>query len=322
VNLPEKINGTVAWCIEQYMRDMPGLNCPIGASKKCSLKVIQSDPIGALKANALVKTDIIDWIKRVLKRPGRNGSTAVAATALQYFSHLYGVLEYVAATTPDSDNISPAALIAAKPFLEKHRLIGKGARRHQRPTEAQRMAILKLAYERNQRGKASIDLVKIDRWQYSSGMRVGATCKIQWLDWNINDQTMLIRGMKDPRVKNKQKVVALRVDAQGMLFELAHEINEAGPLAWSDLEPRIFPYKAKSVSQAHSELRAKAGFKGVLRLHDWRREFSAQLVEVYGYSKEEAICFTGHDGTQVYESTYMVLNPARMKDGPAARRLP
>lgn len=311
---------SVGWSVQCFIEDMaaPGMK-PIGPSQMYILRKIQRATIGSKMATSLTKRDIIDWVKELRTKPGGHGSPISAATANQYVTYFSGALKYVGAVHEDCE-ITAAAVDAAKPFLVKHNLIGKSAPRDQRPTEEQRALLLKLAEERNARRNTKIDLVLMDRWQYAAGMRIGASCKILWRDWNPEDQTQVIRGMKDPRVRNKVKVVALRGIAQEMLFELAYAMNAAGPEAWKNQEPRIFPYHAKSTSQAHSILRDRAGLKGKLRLHDWRRECSSQLVEVEGYSAEEAIGFTGHETTAVFQRTYMKLKPEKLKDGPRSRR--
>lgn len=322
-DLPESNKGTVAWVIETYIKDMasPAINRPVGNGGEYCLRAIQRDPIGAMHAPTLTKTNVTDFGKRMRVKQGRNGKPICPATVGKYIGHLSAAIKHVAAVVDGCDDLTPATAVikVAKLSLEKLGVIGKSAPRERRPTLEEIKKLLELAEKSKTRFGHKIDMVKLQRWQIAAGMRLGASCKVHWLHWNPEDQTMTIHGMKDPRTRNKIKVIALRHVAQEMLLEMAYAMNAAGPEAWGNTEPRIFPYDSKSASQAGIRLRRQAGIVG-LRLHDLRRECASQLVEDEGFSAEEAIQHTGHETTQQFLRTYMRLNPAKMKHGPAAKR--
>jgi integrase len=222
---------------------------------------------------------------------------------------LTGVLKYAGSnpTWKDCDDVSDVAIVAAKPFLTKHNLIGNGNRRYQRPTAEQKQALEIVFAKQNLHKRTVIDMVRVSRWQQASSRRIGESCALLWRDWLPDDQTILVRKMKDPKNRTKQKVVALPWDAQELLFEWALEMNAKPDLR--DDEQRILPYNSHTCTQRYTQAKHIVGIHGALHLHDDRRDRGSRLIEE-GHSAEEAIQYTGHDTTDVFQTTYMVLNPS------------
>jgi integrase len=158
-------------------------------------------------------------------------------------------------------------------------------------------------------------MVRVSRWQHASSRRIGESCALLWRDWEPVKQTILVRKMKDPKNRAKQKWVALPWDAQDLLYEWAYEMD-AKPELRND-EPRILPYKSKTCSQRYTKAKKLLGIEN-LHLHDDRRDRGSRLVEEDGHSAEEAIQYTGHDTTDVFQKTYMVLDPAVVAEKGAA----
>lgn len=303
--------GSVAALIERFIKEMESIR-PVGDSHELNLRRIQRHWIGAKAAVQLVKRDIIDFGHERRK-------TVCAATVGQDITFLTGVLKYAGSAWDDCADVSDAAIAAAKPFMKKHGLIGKSTPRTRRPTADEKLALETYFAKQNEHARTKIDMVKVSRWQHRSTRRIGETCALLWRNWLPDDQTILVAKMKDPKNRDKKKVVGLPWDAQEMLFELAWEMN-AKPELRND-EPRIFPYNKHCCSQRYSLAKNALSIVG-LHLHDDRRDRGSRLVEVDGYSKEEAIAFTGHDTTQVFERTYMVLDAALIATkGPASQRL-
>jgi hypothetical protein len=99
-----------------------------------------------------------------------------------------------------------------------------------------------------------------------------------------------VRKMKDPKNRNKQKVVALPWDAQALLYEWAYEID-AKPELRND-EPRILPFNSKTCSQRYT-LAKKALQIENLHLHDDRATAARGSSKRTGTRLEEAIQYTG-----------------------------
>lgn len=311
--------GTIAWLIQRYIEEMTSLERPCGASHVYVMRALGRSFLGAKMAKALKKNDVKDYAKARRQQFVRNTKRLVGPSTIgQEIGYLRGVLKYAASEWDDCEGVTAAPVIEAMPSLQKRDVIAKSAPRDRRPTTAELDHITELARERNKHASTKIDCVRLTRWQVASGRRVSETCRVEWLGWNPDEQTMLVTKMKDPRTRHKNKIVALTNEAQLMLYELAWEMNDAGPTAWRDPQPRIFPWNAKSASQAYAEIKRKAGIKG-LRLHDSRRECGSRLVES-GHTPPEAILVTGHESTAIFERTYMRLRPENFKLGPIAKR--
>lgn len=310
-----KARRTLAGLIERYLIEMngtattPGVK-PVGASMVYTLRRVARDPIGQIDAEALKKGDFVDFARR-LKARGLH-----QATAMQYMAYATGVLKYAGsapgAEWADCENVSAAAVEAAKPYLTKHGLIGKSEPRTRRPTLEEVERLCAYFEEQNHHGRTKIDMVLLSLWQFYSARRVGESCKLLWADWNRDAQTIVVRGMKDPRRKGKVKVVALPEEAQQLLIAL-YEVRDPA-------QPRIFPWNSKSASARYTLAKHALGIDG-LRLHDSRRDRGTRLVEDKGFSSAEAICFTGHETPAVFERTYLRMNPEMLKHGPLAKRM-
>jgi integrase len=305
--------GTVAWVIQRMIEDIaaqPSMK-PLGDTHQYGLEAIQRMPFGRKMAASITRQDWIDFAKWRRK-------TVTAATTYQTISMLVGALKYVSSSWDDCADIANALAshAAAKAFLDKHNLVGKSAARDRRPTEGELATLGAAGAERNKHRQTKINMERLIRWQPTSGRRISETCRIEWRHWNEAQQTMLVTRMKDPRKRNKTKVVALTDDAQAILYEMAWEMN-ANPATWNDPEPRIFPYNPKSASAAFYEMRKKAGIEG-LRLHDNRREAGSRIIDAGGTS-DDAILVTGHDTKQVFDQVYNRPKPELFRERMAKR---
>ena len=311
---------TIAWIIQRYIQDM-ALIRPCGKSHTYVMRAMGRTFIGEIIARKLTKNDCKAYAKMRRQQLVKRAKRLVHPSTIgQELGYLRSVLKYAASEWDDCEGVTAAPVIEALPSLQKHDIISKSAPRDRRPAAAELEHIIRLAIERNEHSNTKIDCVRLTRWQIASGRRVSETCRIEWLGWNEAEQTMLVTKMKDPRTRHKNKIVALTDDAQLMLYELACEMNDAGPEAWRDRERRIFPWNSKSASQAYAILKEKAGIKG-LRLHDSRRECGSRLVES-GHTPPEAILVTGHETTAIFERVYMRLRPESFKLGPISKRKP
>lgn len=292
--------GSIAALIERFIREMDGGVRPLGKSHRYTLRRMQQQSIGQKIAKDLRKQDVIEWIKGLRK-------DVCAATCNQYVAFLTGAMKYAGSAWDDYDGVSAAAVDTAKPFMNKHQLIGKSTPRTRRPTKEEKAVLEAHFAEQNKHPRTVCNMVRVSKWQHASSRRIGESCRLLWPDWNPEKQTILVRKMKDPKNRTKSKVVALPWDAQELLYEWAYEMNEKPELR--DDEPRILPYHDKTCSQRYTTAKKKLGIPD-LHLHDDRRDRGSRLVEEDGHSAEEAIQYTGHDTTDVFQRTYMVLDPA------------
>lgn len=295
--------GTIAALIERFIREMNGWETGVpvrtlGESHQYQLRRHQREPIGAKDAIAITDDDIIEYCRWRREK-------VCAATVMQDITYLTGVFKYARAAWKDCKGLKPSVFSDVMPFLTKNGLLGKSTPRERRPTtdELERLIAYFYRPEREIGFKRTLDMVRMTLWQWYSAMRVGNSCQILWADWNREAQTILVRKMKDPKRRNKAKVVALTNQAQAFLIAL-ETIRDPN-------EPRIHPYRAKSVSAAYTHAKAALGIDG-LRLHDSRRDRGTRLVEDEGCSSAEAICFTGHETPAVFERTYLKQDAAKI----------
>jgi integrase len=308
---PERAAGTVAFIIERYIAEMDGGIRPLGESNRITLRRIQRHWLGAKVAAALDKRDIIDYCRERRK-------DVVPATINGDLTSLTSALKYAGSAWDECENVSDDAITDAKPFLKKHDLLGKSTPRTRRPTADEKLALETRFAAQNLHPRTTTDMVRVSKWQHASSRRIGESCALLWRDWMPDEQTILVRKMKDPKNRAKQKVVALPHDAQALLYAWAYELD-AKPDLRND-EPRILPFNSKTCSQRYTLAKKELQIEN-LHLHDDRRDRGSRLVEEDGYSAEEAIQFTGHETTAIFQRTYMVLNPSLVATkGPVSRR--
>lgn len=292
---------TVAALINRFITEMDGGVRPLGASNRYVLRMLQESELGKKIAADLRKQDIIEHGE--LRR-----KTVCAATVGGDIAALTGVLKYAgSAPAWDCDGVSDKPIKKAKPFMNKHGIIGKSTPRTRRPTKDEKAALESHFAAQNLHKRTITDMVRASKWQHASSRRIGESCALLWRDWLPEKQTILVRKMKDPKNRNKQKVVALPWDAQDLLYEWAYELDVKPELR--NEEPRILPYNSTTCSQRYTLAKKKLGIVN-LHLHDDRRDRGSRLVEEDECSAEEAIQYTGHDTTDVFQRTYMVLDPA------------
>jgi integrase len=303
--------GTVAALIERYISEMDGGIRPLGGSNRITLRRMQRHWLGTKVAAELDKRHVIDYCRERRK-------DVCPATINGDLTSLTSVLKYAGSAWEDCENVSDAAISAAKPFLKKHDLLGKSVPRTRRPTADEKQTLEAHFAAQNQHPRTTTDMVRVSKWQRASSRRIGESCALLWRDWLPDERTILVRKMKDPKNRAKRKVVALPHDAQALLFEWAYELD-AKPELRND-EPRILPFNSKTCSQRYTLAKKELKIEN-LHLHDDRRDRGSRLVEEDGYSAEEAIQFTGHETTAIFQRTYMVLNPSLVATkGPVSRR--
>lgn len=305
----EYADGTVAWIIQRYIEAMNGWGGkpavkPLGDSHLIVLRLLQRSPIGLKIAAELRRQEVIEHCRW-------RSEKVQPATINQDVTYLSGALKYAGSAWDDCEAISDAAVAAAKPFLVKHNLIGKSTPRKRRPTPEELARLLAHFTEENKRPLNEIDMVKVSLWQIASSRRISESCRIEWADWDREAHTMVVRKMKDPRTRNKTKIVALPKAAQALLIEWWEKRDPN--------EPRILPFKAKSCSARYTLAKKALGIVD-LRLHDSRRECFTRLVEEEGFSLEEAILVTGHETIAIPQRTYLAMKPELLKFGPKSKR--
>lgn len=300
---------SIAWILQRYIEEMNGWGGKppvreLGTSQLYTMRKLQRAPIGKRPARVFTDDDVIEHCKF------RQAEGVLPQTTQQDLTYLCVSLDYAGAAWKDCKGISSAVIRAVKPFLKKHNYIAKSTPRDRRPTPEEIESLVQHFLKPAKRGRRKIPMAWLTRWQPASGRRIGETCKLLWADWDRDGQTILVRGMKDPKRRGKVKRVALPNEAQAMLVVLEQTRDPR--------QPRIFPYCAKSCSAAYTVAKREIGIDG-LHLHDSRRECATRLVERDGYTSAQGIMVTGHETPAVFERTYLRQDPSLFKLGPKGR---
>lgn len=300
---------TIGALINRFISEMDGdgERSPVhtlGNSHRWTLKRLRSYPLARIVASTLNEDHIIDFCKSRV-----NEDRVKPGTVNQDVTYLSGVLKYARAAWKDCKDVSARPIEDVLPFLRRHGLVGKANQRTRRPSPEEIYRLIEYFATPPRRGKKrTLDMVLMTLWQYYSGRRVGESCALLWEDWNREEQTILVRKMKDPKNRAKRKVVALTEEAQALLNAL-----------WGirdPQQPRILPFNAKSVCAAYTHAKKKLGIVD-LHLHDSRRDVTSRLLEK-GYTSEQAILVTGHEGVGGAFRVYAKPSPATFKNGPRA----
>lgn len=299
---------TVAWVIERYITDMatPGMK-PLSLSNVYTLRAIQRDPIGNMVAADLKKSDVIDFAKRLRSRPGKNGRPVCPATAAQYVGSLAVAIKYVASAVDGCDDITIAPIEAARPLMLKLQLIGKSEPRTSVPTPDELDVILADAdaIDGRHRYPTQIKLLALTLAAIESTRRIGELCRIVEpdIDWDGDGgdgPRYMVRKVKHPTKKATN-------DRWFPLTPLLAEMFRA--MLASHGQRRVFPYNAKSASQAFARLKKRHGYVH-LRFHDLRRLGTSKWIEKLNGSL--------HDAAQINGDTIVVLERHYRKPDMAA----
>lgn len=303
--------------IEKYIEEMTLIEKPLGESHLAGLRMIARMPIGQISVMPfeLQPTHFIEHAK--LRRRGFEGHRPVKpATINQDLTYMRGPLSY-AALGWNMPTVTPAPIVAAKPFLEKYNLIGKSRPRDRRPTDEEIAKIMEIARERNKHRKTVIPMDVLMEFAIYSGRRLGEICRLRWGDVDGADMTCIVRDMKDPKQKKgNDHVFPLLGRAWDIVQDrVALRKNPENP------DERIFPYNSHSASQAAREIRKAAGIVG-LRFHDNRREAASRAFEgrLNGrkYGVPEVMVITGHKNPQMLMRTYTKLHARDLQPKNAA----
>lgn len=297
--------GSVGWILERYIREMNGLDTGkpvrfIGTSQLYTLRRLQGSAIGAVMAHDLTKHHVIEHCK--VRR-----DTVCAATIMQDVTYLSGALKYAGSAW--DDNVSDAAVAAAKPFLTKHGYIGKSTPRTRVPTDAEIASLLAyLALPPKKPMKHFIyAMPDIVAFALVSARRIGEICRITHadVDWNHLDEAgspapvYTVRDMKHPTKKKGN-------DKAFTLWPELAEIIRRQPR--KDGDDRIFPFYDKSVGARYTRAKNALGIED-LHFHDCRREAITEwLKKLPPHSVRKFV--SGHNTGAVFDRVYDATDPA------------
>lgn len=259
---------TVKDAIERYEFEV-GKYRPIGRSKRWVLSRLKETPLAERPLLELDVQDFVDYCKGRVK-------TVAPSTNSQDIVHLGEVLKV--ARVMWGYPVSADLIIRARETLKHLKLIGKAKRRDRRPETAEIESLHK-EFTRNKR--IQMPMADIVDFAIYSAMRLGEICRIEWKDLDKDKRTIIIRDRKDPEEKEGNDQV---VPLLGEAFDIVNRQPR--------IDPKIFPFDARSVSARFTRVCTKLGIKD-LHFHDLRHEGASRLFE-QGYQIQEVALITGH----------------------------
>lgn len=160
--------------------------------------------------------------------------------------------------------------------LEMLGLIEKARERNRRVTDDEVAAI-----KRRLPREVSVRMADIIDFCLQSCMRIGEVCRIEWVDLNEVDRTIVVRDRKHPTMKySNHQVVPL---VQGSFETLLRQPRR---------HARIFPHHSTNISNKFHRAAVRAGIDDVV-LHDLRHEGISRLFEL-GFAIQEVALVSGH----------------------------
>ncbi len=294
---------SLAKLIPRYISEMDGANGvpglkTLGASHRYSLLRIARDKIAQPAVTTLKKGDVIDYAKR---RRFDTENPVCPATVNQDLCYLAGVIKYAGSAWDECEEVTVAAIEAARPFLVKHQLIGKSEPRTRLPSGDELDQIIAWNVEKDKRSK--VRMVEVILFSLDSSRRQSEICRIEHgdCDWDRTDAAgnatpmYLCRDMKHPTKKRgNHKWFPITAN-------LAEIIRRQPRLAPDNPHERVFPFRAKTVSKRYTDCKKALGITG-LRFHDNRAEAITRWLKVLPPQKVRHI--SGHVTTAILERVY------------------
>lgn len=280
---------TVGDLIRRYIREIDEIR-PLGRTHRAVLELLLDWPIAGKKARTLRPGDLVEHCEaRARKGTG-------PATIMQDVVLLRGPLG-IAKVKWHLDGVSSAPIDEAMPLLIKLGLVARSKRRDRR-LEGDEGARL-LAYFKAQDEGAIIPMADIMDFALWTGMRLGNICDVRWEDLDRKAKTLKVRGVKDPRRRDRDHTLPLLGDSLSII--------ERQPVT----DERIFPFDEKSAGARFTRAKKKLKIFN-LRFHDLKREAVSRLFEA-GYTIEEVAQVTGNKDLNILWAIYTKLRPEKFK---------
>ena len=297
---------SVGELIERYIEEMsqPGMR-PVGVSQCYTLRAVGRSKLGEKDAAGLKKSDIIDYCRELRAR-------ICPATINQHVSYLNGVLKYAGAAWEDCEEVTGAAITAAKPFLVKHGLISKSTPRSRVPTEDELARILDYYKEKDAGPRTQIKMVPMILFALASTRRISEICRIQHGDIDWAKKMYMVRDLKHPTKKMGNHKWFPMLDPMPEIIRMMPRLRPDDPTE------RVFPFVAKSAGASYTQAKKDLGIVG-LRFHDNRREAITRWLAVFK-SPHKVKLISGHETTQILERVYDATDPSTLHDEHARMR--
>ncbi|HMM77426.1 MAG TPA: tyrosine-type recombinase/integrase [Gammaproteobacteria bacterium] len=278
---------TVGSMIGRYIKEYAELS-GFGRTKRAALEALMRTDLARV---LLVSLSAPTLIAHVVSRRKSGAGPATVQNDLIWLS-----VVAKAARASWGYPVDLQAIEDAVRHCRAQRLVTKSRRRTRRPTADELDRLSKHFQSRD--GRAEIPMHDLMWFAVYSGRREAEITRLLRSDNNPTDLTGVVRDLKHPTLKGINRVFKYTREAW--------EIMQRQP----QIEDRIFPYNAKSVSAAFTRACHILEIAD-LRFHDLRHEATSRLFEA-GYSIVEVQQFTLHESWDVLKR-YVQLRPGQVK---------
>lgn len=243
-----------------------------GRSKRADLARLENTPLARLPMARISSANLIDHVRA--RRDGGAGP-ATAGNDLVWLRVLYQV-----ARPAWGVPVSLGVIDDAIAHCRAQRLIARAEQRTRRPTLEELDALLEW-FTRGD-GRAQIPMAEVILFALFSARRESEICALRRDD--LDGDTILVRGVKDPRKRGLNFKASLTPEARLIL--------ERQP----DTGPLFFPFNPRSVQAAFTRACKMKGIED-LHFHDLRHEGVSRLFEL-GWTIPQAAMVSGHRSWQ------------------------
>lgn len=293
--MQQQQKATIAQLVERYIAEMNGENGKppvrvLGDSQTYSLRAMKLTSLGKIVAFELTVYDVIEYCRdRIAK--------VKPPTVSHDISDLSVVLKYAGSAWKDCKGLSDVAVLAAKPYLSKHQLIGKSKPRTRRPSDDEITRLLEYYETPPKHGKKRlIRMPDIIAFALVSTRRLGEICRITHGDIDWEKKTYWVRDLKHPTQKKGN-------DKEFALFPELAVIIKRQPRMSNDPKERVFPFNSKSCSASYTLAKNRLGIAD-LHFHDCRGEAISRWL-LKGLTKDQVRkLLSGHETEKQIDQTY------------------
>jgi integrase len=262
---------TIGDLIDRYVREQFTRKA-WGKSKSADLARLKKD-LGSHKASEVTSRDVTEYFEK------RNTAGAGGVVVSSQCGYLIGVFE-IARTLWHLD-VPVQAIKDARKALANVGMVSKSKRRDRRVTDTELEAIICQIEKK----ETALPVRDVLQFCVASAMRISEVCRLQWIDLDEKNRTIVIRDRKHPtdKIGNDQTVPLL--NATGFdAFSIAKRQPRKGT--------RIFPLNPKTISAYVTRACTKLNLDN-LSLHDLRHEGISRLFGA-GYRIEQVALVSGH----------------------------
>jgi integrase len=235
--------------IEQYIKEFE----PTGRSKMFDLtKLLQRD-IAKVNVHTLSHKDLIQHIRERNKE-------CLPQTATNDLIWLGVVLRTMKGIIDLDTDLTIFA--TAREILYSEGLIAKAHHRSRRPSKKELWDLSKYLHDKYQ----NVPMLHLMWFAIYSARRQAEIVQLRWEDLNNENRTILVRNLKDPRIKNKSKMARLPRSAYKIILKQP-KVSEF-----------IFPYNSKTIGAYFTNSCKMLDITG-LHFHDLRHHAVSLLFE-------------------------------------------